>query len=124
MTTNESNEKTFVSKFATWTTKLNRGGLKTPSDKFFLLVCEFESIYRTCVDLNSLSSLSLDRPTLVEKIMDSFMVNYYWDVLCTSSTYKDFILEKCVVLFLTVRGNSTARHIKLLLEERRLATNK
>lgn len=110
--------KTFVSKYTKWTEKLNRGGLKVPSDNFFLLVREFENIYRKCVNLNCISANSLDIVTLTETILDNYMTNYYWDQLCTTPDYKEYILEKCIRLFLTVRGHSTARQIKLQMEQK------
>ncbi|CAG2218422.1 unnamed protein product [Mytilus edulis] len=79
--------KTFVTKYSKWTEKLNRGGLKVPSDNFFLLVREFENIYRKCVNLNCISANSLDIVTLTKTILDNYMTNYYWDQLCTTPDY-------------------------------------
>lgn len=108
----------FVVKFAEWTNKLNRGGLIIPSDNFFLLVRELENSYRKYVDLNNITCLTLDRTYIVVKLLDDFLVNYYWDKLCQPSETKDLLLENCIKLFLSVRGHSTARHIKLLITEK------
>ena len=42
----QSGEKTFVSKYATWTEKASHGKLTFPSDNFFLLVREMDLIVR------------------------------------------------------------------------------
>ena len=73
--------------------------------------------YRNCVDLKTISSLSLDKTAIVDTILQNPMTSYYWGLLCSSSEHKEYILERCVKLYLTLRGHSTAKSVKLQLEK-------
>lgn len=72
---------TFVARFRNWKTKSERGGLLTPCDELFLLVGEFETVLRNCVNLNDLSSTSLLCDRLKESILECYMVKYYCEKL-------------------------------------------
>ncbi|XP_053381194.1 uncharacterized protein LOC123532516 [Mercenaria mercenaria] len=109
---NESDsEKTFVNKYSEWTYKTNRGGLKIPSDSFFLLIRECEMCCRDEIDEKNLHKDSLNRTILCEKIMDRFMVKHYADKLFNGE-FASFMLESCIKLFVTVRGHAWARKRK------------
>ena len=109
---NENNsEKTFVTKYNEWTEKVNRGGLKFASDNFFLLVRQFENICREGIDETHVGKDTLNKAVLVEKVMSNVLVRHYLQKII-SGEYAEFFLEKCVNLFLTVRGHAWARKFK------------
>ncbi|XP_052071204.1 uncharacterized protein LOC127709638 [Mytilus californianus] len=97
-----SDTKTFLSKFKSWTVKKDRGGLKLPTDNFYLLVRHMEIIVRQSVNLDNLSASSLCKDSLKEKIMDAFMVKHYASQLFPASDNTLCIMEDIVNVFLTV----------------------
>ena len=104
-------EKTFVSKYAEWTDKLSRGGLRTASDKFFFLIRELEGVCRKTVNDKDLSANTFNKVVLKEKMMEEVMVKYYSEKLYTG-VHSGYILEKVINLFLTIRGNACTRKAK------------
>ncbi|CAC5416616.1 unnamed protein product [Mytilus coruscus] len=111
-----SDTKTFLSKFKSWTVKKDRGGLKLPTDNFYLLVRHMEIIVRQSVNLDNLSASSLCKDSLKEKIMDAFMVKHYASQLFPASDNTLCLMEDIVNMFLTVRGNAVSK-----LHRRKLA---
>lgn len=101
-------EKTFVEKYSKWTEKVDRGGLKVPSDDFFLFIRECEMACRESVDHKHLNSGTYNVVTLREKIMDKFMVKHYIEKLAKGKL-ASYVIEKCISLFLTVRGHAAAK---------------
>ena len=115
MLKNESDsEKTFISKYAEWTEKLSRGGLRTASDNFFMLIRELEMVCRKNVNEKDLSVNTFNKVVLKEKMMEEFMVKYYSEKLY-NGTHGEYVLEKVANLFLTIRGNACARKAKAAL---------
>ena len=104
-------EKTFVSNYATWTEKINRGGLKIPSDNFFLFIRECELYCRQEIDENNLNKNTFNIGILKEKIMDRYMIKYYTEKF-TTGEFSMYIIERCITIFLTIRGHSSARKRK------------
>lgn len=112
MQLNKSNtEKTMSQKFSNWTNKLDRGGLKIPSDDMFFLVREIENQYRQQVSENQLATETLNLEILKETIMDKFMVKYYTEKLVPGK-FSSHILERILSIFMTIRGNAVARKKK------------
>ena len=106
---NESDsEKTFVAKYTAWTEKVDRGGLKVPCDDFFLFIRECEMCCREVISSQHLNSGSFNTITLKEQIMDRYMVKYYIDKLAKGKL-ASYVIEKCISLFLTVRGHAAAK---------------
>ncbi|VDI04161.1 Hypothetical predicted protein [Mytilus galloprovincialis] len=102
-----------VKKFAEWTEKLNRGGLKIPSDNFYYFIRHCEIVLRQSIDLGNVNSQTLMITNLKEVIVSAHMVNYYWEILCDNNEFSSYIMESCVSLFLTIRGHSLARAVQL-----------
>ncbi|XP_076084494.1 uncharacterized protein LOC143055246 [Mytilus galloprovincialis] len=96
--------------------KKDRGGLKFPTDNFYLLVRHMEIIVRQSVNLDNLSASSLCKDSLKEKIMDAFMVKHYASELFPASDNTLCLMEDIVNVFLTVRGNAVSK-----LHRRKLA---
>ena len=111
---NKSAPATFVDKYSVWTAKLNRGGLQTPCDNFFLMVREFELILRQECDtsLVAVNSLTLDKQHLKELIISAFMVKNYFSKLCFDPIYSGYILERIISLYLNIRGHAVSQQIK------------
>ena len=108
----KDSEKTFITKFSIWTDKMNRGGLKIPSDNFYLFIRECEMCCRESIDEKNLHTNTYCIVNLREKIMENQMVKYYIEKIAKGKL-ASHIIEKCISLFLTVRGNSCARKTKL-----------
>ena len=110
---NDKDNVTFVSKYKCWIEKLNRGGLTTPTDDFYLLVRHFELIVRSHISTNMSSSNIILHTVCQQLITANVNVQYYWNKLVpASSEISEYLLEKIIKLFLTLRGNSYARQIK------------
>ncbi|CAG2199464.1 unnamed protein product [Mytilus edulis] len=109
-----STTNSFVSKYNKWTEKNDRGGLIMPSDNFYLLTREFETVVRKHLGDQELNAKSLLHDKLKELIMESFMVKYYSEQIFVGIDYDDYvlILEDIIHLFLTIRGFSTAKVIR------------
>ncbi|VDI24256.1 Hypothetical predicted protein [Mytilus galloprovincialis] len=109
-----STTNSFVSKYNKWTEKKDRGGLIMPSDNFYLLTREFETVVRKHLGDQELNAKSLLHDKLKELIMESFMVKYYSEQIFVGIDYDDYvlILEDIIHLFLTIRGFSTAKVIR------------
>jgi hypothetical protein len=115
MQLNKTNtESTVSAKFSVWTNKLDRGGLKIPSDDMFFLIREFENQFRKEVKETNLTQNALETTVLKETIMDKFMVKYYAERLVPGK-FTISILERILSIFLTIRGNAIARKKKLEL---------
>ena len=104
-------EKTFIAKYSSWTEKINRGGLKIPSDIFYLFIRECEMCCREMIDEKNLHKDIFNIELLKEKIMDKFMIKYYTEKF-TTGEFSTYIKERCITLFLTVRGHASARKRK------------
>ena len=104
-------EKTFVTKYSSWTEKINRGGLKIPSDNFYLFIRECEMCCRQEIDETNLHKDTFNIGILKEKIMDKYMIKYYAEKF-TTEEFSSYIIERCVTLFLTIRGHASARKRK------------
>lgn len=104
-------KKTFIEKYSKWTERVNRGGLKIPSDNFFLLIREFEFVCRKSVGEEALNSLTFCKTNVKELIMEEFMVKYYLEQL--KMDINSQLCERIMSLFLTIRGNACARKRKL-----------
>ena len=105
----DEKSNSLAKKFSTWTDKLNRGGLKIPSEDMFLLVREMESQSRNVA--------MCDLTTRKEILMDKFMIKYYSERMM-SGKYCSSILERVLSIFLTIRGNAVARKTKLALNNK------
>ena len=121
-------EKTFVEKNSKWTEKVDRGGLKVPSDDFFLFIRECEMACRESVDQKHLHSGTYNTVTLKEKIMERYMVKHYIEKLAKGKLAL-FVIEKCISLFLTVRGHAAAKRkrqelLKSVLADEKKAVHK
>ena len=106
--TETNSQKTFIQRFSKWSEKVDRGGLKTPSDNFFLFIRECEMCCRDSVDEVHLNSGTYNIVTLKEKIMDRYMVKFYIEKL-VQGKLSSHVIENCVSLFLTVRGHAAAK---------------
>ena len=104
--TNASGGHSFVSKYDKWYTIQSRGGLQKPSDDFFLLVRELETVVRKNTKTNLDATALLVNP-LKECMMESFMVKHYCKKL--SETLPTEVVEDILQIFLTIRGFAVVR---------------
>ena len=103
----------FVEKYKQWVEKQNRGGLLYPVPNYYLLVREFDSIFRSHVNANGVKASSVCKSLLLMTMHDSFMVNYYWNktvemshlVECNTLPVLDYLMS----LFITIKGFALAR---------------
>ncbi|XP_046571626.1 uncharacterized protein LOC124279790 [Haliotis rubra] len=113
-----TSKEEYIVRFSKWTEKMNRGGLKFPSDNFYLLIRSFEIEIRKHVQLSKLCASSLLCDKLKETVMSSYMVSYYWDkLLSCEDGLKLRVLEFIVDLFLRVRGGDVAKYSKRQLQK-------
>ena len=104
-----------------WTTKLDRGGLKYPTRDFFKLIFEMDCIVSSD---SSLSAQSLAKDTMIERIMDAVPVKLCWDDICTKASVETSsslkVLEAVIKAFFVVKGFSIAHRLrqKIVSEQR------
>ncbi|XP_060562160.1 uncharacterized protein LOC132721800 [Ruditapes philippinarum] len=110
----DSEKTTFVNKFSEWTEQVNRGGLKVPSDNFFLFIRSCELIVRKNIDEEHVTSHIYT--TIKEIILEDHMVKHYSEQLFQGNQ-APFLIEFCVDLFLKVRGHAAAKVLKEKLQK-------
>ena len=102
------NEGSFVKNYQMWAEKQNRGGLLFVVPNFYLLVREFDSVYR-----QSTSYEKCGKALTVSKIVDSFMVQFYWNKIVDTCHVDEIsslpALDYLVNLFITIKGFAVAR---------------
>lgn len=120
--TSKNLDESFVKKYSSLLDKKNRGGLKYPSECFFLLIRSVDAVVRVSTN-DRLCQYSLDKCALKEKIMEDFMVKHHAEKLFSVNsvnTEEDIdeskqlhepshFLEDTVSMFLTVHGFAKAR---------------
>jgi len=103
----------FVEEYTKWVSKQSRGGLLYPIPDFYLLVREFDTVYRQIVTTQHLTSESLNKSNLQMAIHDSFMVKYYWGRILEVASCDEHsslpALDYLIRLFLTIKGFAVAR---------------
>lgn len=104
-------EQEVPSHIAAWLKSKDRGGLKTPSLKFYKLVLMFESIMRRVVDVKALDAMSLSTVRLKETILSDRTVQMTWQDISNFSGHQK-LLENFITYFLTVRGFAITKFIK------------
>ena len=113
-------EPTFLSKHRFWIEKCDRGGLKQPSDSFFLLIRQCENVLRDYIDIDKLDKNTLMQEATQERLLDDFMVKHHWDQcaqgVCVESSMK--LLDHITRLFLRVRGAAIQRYKQRQLQKR------
>lgn len=103
----------FVEAYTIWVSKQTRGGLLYPIPDYYLLVREFDNVYRQVVTTHHITSESLNKSNLQLAVHDSFMVKYYWSRIlelahCDEQTSLP-ALDYLICLFLTIKGFAVAR---------------
>ena len=106
----------FVEKFTEWTRTINRGGLRIPSQAFFLLVRSMDRVHSSHIDLAHITSDSLNLVIMTDAVMEDINVKYHWEAVLSNSKVEEpsvfRILEYLTKLFLTVKGFAVARHLR------------
>ena len=106
----------FVEKFTEWTRTINRGGLRIPSQAFFLLVRSMDRVHSSHIDLAHMTSDSLNLVIMTDAVMEDINVKYHWEAVLSNSKVEEpsvfRILEYLTKLFLTVKGFAVARHLR------------
>ena len=106
----------FVEKFTEWTKTVNRGGLRIPSQAFFLLVRSMDRVHSGLINLSQMTSDSLKLVILADAVMEDTSVKYHWQAVLSNSNVEDpsvfRILEYLTKMFLTVKGFAVARHLR------------
>jgi hypothetical protein len=101
-----------------WTEKQSRGGLLFPTSDFYLLVREFDCVYRKVVETSPLhwSITSSNKLILLSEMFDSFMVKFYWNKILSRTHMTEQrslpVLDYLINLFITIKGFSVARKEK------------
>ena len=119
-----SNKK--ESRFAEWTAKLDRGGLKFPSDNFFELIYQCDRCVASRVG-TKLSPNVLCKDSTMEALMDHPQIKNVWDKICTSAgqTYANSLvtLQYTLEAFLAMKGRALAQQARAPLMRTGKATN-
>ena len=96
----------FVKQYQVWTEKLNRGGLRFAIPDFFMLVREFDTIYRKHCQATAVTGCN--KSEMLSLIFDGLMVKYYWTKLFEKSDIDELkslaVLDYLINLFITVKG--------------------
>ena len=104
----------FVEKFTEWTRTINRGGLRIPSQAFFILVRSMDRVHSSHIDLTHMTSDSLNLVIMTDAVMEDTNVKYHWEAVLSNSKVEEpsvfKIWEYLTKLFLTVKGFAVARH--------------
>lgn len=103
----------FVKQYQTWTEKQSRGGLRFAVPDFYMLVREFDNIYRT---VSIAQVIGCRKVEMLSLIFDGFMVKYYWSKLLVKSDIDELkslpVLDYLINLFVTIKGFAVARKEK------------
>ncbi|KAK6196392.1 hypothetical protein SNE40_001626 [Patella caerulea] len=112
----------YIRKFQSWSDRINRGGLKIPSDNFYLLIRNMECEMRKHVNLEKLSSTTLLCLKLKEILMTNFMVKFYWEKFNYEESERKgmYVLKTIIDIFLKVRGNATTKFIKRCIQKEKV----
>jgi len=106
-------EQHFVQKYKKWIETQSRGGLMYPIPPFYLLVREFDSIYRSCINANGLNSSSISKSFLQATMHSAYMVKYNWkqiiDIAHEDEANAMPALNYVISLFITIKGFAIAR---------------
>jgi len=103
----------FVNKYMSWVERQDRGGLLYPIPDFYLLVREFDLIYRHTVYSEPLGSKCINQGELKLLISESAIVKLHWHEIlkisqceeCTSVLALDYLMT----LFITLKGFAVAK---------------
>jgi hypothetical protein len=96
MKNERDSEKTFVSKYSEWTKEISRGGLKIPSDIFFLFIRECEICVRKNISESDMAKDSYI--TAKEIIMDDILLNSMEKNLCQDQ-HHNLLLKRVLPSF-------------------------
>ena len=99
-----------------WTDSIDRGGLKRPTEKFFLLILQIERWTRELVNVNNLSSTSLVH--LKETMITYPLLRKTWDNLVTGDVEKWLLLEHILGLFFKVRGFAVTKLLRKNMQKK------
>ncbi len=104
-----------------WTNAINRGGLKQPSERFFLLIVQIERWARELVDMDNLKSDTLVK--LKEKLLHYQLLRVSWEKLIAEDNVdKWLVLDHIVGLFFKVRGFAVTKLLRKQLQQKRKAS--
>lgn len=103
-----SQQSHFVDSYNSWMKKQNRGGLLYPVPDFYLMTREMDNIYRLSVRNFGVSATCVNKHTILQQILESHMINYYWKRLLASAQVNELasrsVLLYIVSLFVTVKS--------------------
>ena len=111
-----SDELGFVSEYSAWTATVNRGGLLNPSQNFYLLIRTMDRVHSQHLNLDNMTSDSLNRCILTEAMMSDINVKHHWNAIVKLSAADEdlalHLLEYIVRVFVTVKGFAVARYLR------------
>jgi len=103
----------FVHKYTSWVERQSRGGLLYPIADFYLMVREFDIIYRQSVSSTTLGSKIINQGQLKLQMSQSTIVKLHWDKILQISHSEESnsqpALDYLMTLFITVKGFAVAR---------------
>ncbi|CAH1795049.1 unnamed protein product [Owenia fusiformis] len=112
---NDGGNPTYLSKYRNWQEAINRGGLTSASDNFFLLVRHLEICVSDHLSTHVLGPKVLERSKLTEIVLQNHYVILYWEKLIGGKSSSDsgiLTLELLIKTFLSVRGHTLAKFVK------------
>ena len=96
----------FLSKYQQWISEQSRGGLSYPSEEMYLLVREFNTMYKQTATAHG--SLLAPRTAFEVAVHDSPIMRRHWDNLVSTSNANEFYclaaLDYLIQLFCTIKG--------------------
>ena len=105
---------------ASWTKKINRGGLTFATTEFVSLVMLAEGIVRQLDTEVTTTYLDL----AIETLMANPLVTQQWENIVVPAQDTSHVLEHCLKHFLTVRGFAVARRERCKIQSGRKALRK
>ena len=111
-----SDELGFVSEYSAWTATVSRGGLINPSQNFYLLIRTLDRVHCQRLNLDSMTSHSLNRCIITEVMMSDISVKHHWNAIVKESAADQDLalrlLEYIICVFVTVKGFAVARYLR------------
>ena len=117
LTTKEFKESGyFVDQYKSWVVKQSRGSLLFPIPSFYLLIREFDTIFRKCQLSGGSVVMSINKEQLHAAMLDAFMVKYYCHKIIAFAHEQETdslpALNYLICLFITIKGFAIARKVR------------
>lgn len=119
----------FVCQYMSWVTQQSRGGLLYPTPDFYLLVREFDAIFRHIVCSQAVGSNGIINQGQLKLLMSkSPIVKLHWEKILKISNTEEAdsqpAFEYLMTLFITLKGFAVAKKERERLQDKLVKRNK